>query len=180
MPIDGGRESGQVATVMLLLMGIPLFIFAMAFAVGFGGIYLQRSQYSQAANLAAEAGAETLAGMAHLSHLNPYCQSGAHAGVVGAGAGGTGGALLCADITALQTLNENLGGANLPPPKQQGESAGYMPAGASPCGGRPLSSPSFYVKFTGETRQVLFGNAAFGLGKESFPVCAAATIASVG
>jgi hypothetical protein len=169
-------ESGQVATVMLLLMGVPLFTIAMAFAVGFGGIYLQRSQYSSAANLAAEMGATTLSG---LSKGGNNCSSGNTEGVVGATGGGSGGAMLCADEQALYTLHTNIANDHLAQPTYN-PSAGYLfPGSQNPCNrSQTLSAGSYYVSFTGVTKNVLFGG-AIGIGSQTYPVCAVASVQSV-
>lgn len=167
-------EGGQAALVMLLLVGVPLFIYAMAYAVGFGAVYLQRSEYSSAANLAAEAGFA--------------CAS--QSAVGGSGSGGSGGVVqsrggssvsnapACAQFWAAATLLQNVQNDHLAYPSSV--SQGYvLPNSPNPCG-TTLSSESYYVQFTGQTKPVLFGGAAFGIGTQAYPVCGVASLQTQG
>lgn len=150
------KEDGQVAVVMLLLVGVPLFVFAMAYAVGFGTVYYQRAEYAHAADLSVEAGLTCLRSTQISSNQLANC----------------------ARISAYNILTQNLNNDKLPIPSPLSISQGYLfPGMPNPCNPTyPITTDMYYMKFTGETKPVFFGQSAFGIGTQKYPVCSMASL----
>ncbi len=148
------KEDGQVAVVMLLLVGVPLFVFAMAYAVGFGTVYYQRAEYAHAADLSVEAGLTCL----HSTQMTFNQLTN------------------CASTAASNILTQNLNNDKLPIPSSIHQ--GYLSPGMpNPCNPTyPITTDMYYMKFTGETKPVFFGQSAFGIGTQKYPVCSMASL----
>ena len=176
-------ESGQVAIVMFLLMGVPLFIFSMAIAVNFGAVYYQRSQFQGTAELAVEAASGT--GTAGTQYAGAGGCGGPAAGgngVLPAGAAAQPqSAQTCGAFVGDVTLAANLHNDHLAVPP--GAAVSYLPAGSlDPCdlSGAPLASASYAVQFRAVTHGLLFSQAAFGLEHVAYPICAVASVRVMG
>lgn len=164
-------ESGQVITVVLVLW-IPIFFIAAAIGIDFGAATMERSQFQQAASLAAEAGASVAAGSTI---------SGAQNGVVAtSGSQVAEPAVGEGTVEATSVLDSDLRAYRLPTATMTAPQVGYLPAGsADPCAaGQTVSSPSFYVRFRARSTKLLFSQIALHIGALSFPVCAVSALSA--
>ncbi len=164
-------ESGQAITVLLVLW-MPIFFIAAAIGIDFSAATMERSQFQQAASLAAEAGASVVGGST---------TAGGQSGVITlAGPQVTAPAVGEGTVEARSVLNSELRSYRLPTSTMTAPQIGYLPAGSpDPCAsGKTVPAPSFYVQFRARSTKLLFSQIALHIGALSFPVCAVSTLST--
>jgi hypothetical protein len=163
---------------MLLLMGIPMFVWGAAFAIDFGATYYQRMEYYNAANQAVTAAGEAFAGA---SNGNGPCGEGGVIGFNGAPYSFSASSpQSCGAQVGDQTLAANIEHDQLPVPTGALDVT-FVPAGTSnPCSpSTTVKQASYSVEFGARTSGLGFSNLAFGIGTIHYQVCVVSAVANV-